>query len=866
MILPSRRSMPLVPGAGAARRSITSLLLLGVILLALPALSAAQQSCLPDGDVNQDGRITAADALLAFRQASQAADPPLSACEQVIADVHPVPSAADGMLTAADALCIFRKVLGLASCLDATAGRPVAEAISFQVDPATPYVQYLLMGTDPDGDTLTYELLDDAVGTGYAKAVVGPRSGILYLTVDAGFGGEILLQYRVTDGRLFSEPAAIEILVEVITGDQGYGSLPIPPEEYAMLASADRAESSVTLPSEMDLSPFFPLPGSQGEQASCVGWATAYALKSYQERLEMGWEFTPNHLFSPAFIYNQLNGGQDRGARIDLALQLIVTQGAATLASMPYDVDDFRSQPSASARQEAAGFRAAASTRINSSRDVRAYLAARTPVVAHLEICENFDDLQGSNAVYNSFVGACEGHAVTFTGYDDNLFGGAFRVLNSWGQDWGDEGYFWLPYDFFRDAVDHAFILTDADNSATSLPVADLPPPPGVLPNLQVRDWNATFDPRPRGKGSLQYTVVNTGPGVVPSGVDVNLMLSEDQTFNSNDYYVVWETIDTELGPGDTVFRDEENPLAFSFPDGLPGGTYWMAVWVDDFNFVAEDAEDDNVSIAESRTTFENALPDLFVRNWYAEWNEGHGDGSLTYRVDNIGNSAAHHEDWDVNLVLSPDEAIGDGNEIYLFFEASDHALEPESYVYRDESNPASFNIYQDIFGDAVPDGTYYMALWVDDLGKVEESNELNNYSLGGDEIRISGPPSQLVAAAGNRQPPPAGAATDVQQEALHLPERRAPNRLYNGLELPAHRVLVREVRIGRTPQGGTSLSLPAHGGSSEAPRSAPLLATDSGEEFPAHAQQQQSADSIIFPVAEAVPMPKNSLGNQGGK
>ena len=865
MIRQSRRSLPFVLGEGAARRSITSLLLLGLILLALPALSAAQQACLPDGDVNQDGRITAADALLAFRQALQAADPPLSACEQVIADVHPVPTAADGNLTAADALCIFRKALGLASCLDATAGRPVAEAVSFQVDPATPYIEYLLVGTDPDGDPLTYELLDDPVGTGYAKAVVGPRSGILYLTVDAGFAGEILLQYRVTDGRLFSAPAAIQILVEVIAGDQGYGSLPIPPEEYALLASADRAGSSVALPPQMDLSPYFPLPGNQGEQSSCVGWATAYALKSYQERLEMGWAFTQNHIFSPAFIYNQLNGGQDRGSRIDLALELIVAQGAATLASMPYDVDDFRSQPSASARQEAAGFRAAASTRINSSRDVKAYLAARTPVVAHLEICENFDDLQGPNAVYNSFVGTCEGHAVTFTGYDDSLFGGAFRVLNSWGQDWGDEGYFWLPYRFFRHAVDHAFILVDADNSAPSFPVVDLPPPPGVLPNLQVRDWNATFDPRPRGKGVLHYTVVNTGPGVAPGGADVNLMLSEDRTFNSNDYYVVWETIESELGPGDNAFRDEDNPLAFSFPDGLPGGTYWMAVWVDDFNFVEEAAEDDNVSIAESRTTFENALPDLFVRNWYAEW-DGHGDGSLTYRVDNIGNSPAHHGDWDVNLVLSPDEVIGDGNEIYLFFEASDHALEPESYVYRDESSPASFNIRRDIFGESVPAGTYYMALWVDDLGNVEESNELNNYSLGGDEIRISGSPSQLVAAEGNRESPSADPRTPVQQRDLYLPERRVLNRLYNGLVLPERRVLVREVHIERTPQGGMSLSLPADGDSSDAPRSAPLLATDSGEEFPAHAQHQQSADSIIFPVAEAFPMPKNSPGSQGGK
>ena len=76
----------------------------------------ARQACQPDGDVDQSGDVTAADALLAFQQALGLAD--LDACQFTIADVFPLPSMQDGDITASDALCIFQKALSLPSCLD----------------------------------------------------------------------------------------------------------------------------------------------------------------------------------------------------------------------------------------------------------------------------------------------------------------------------------------------------------------------------------------------------------------------------------------------------------------------------------------------------------------------------------------------------------------------------------------------------------------------------------------------------------------------------------------------------------------------------------------------------------------------------
>ena len=46
------------------------------------------------------------------------------------------------------------------------------------------------------------------------------------------------------------------------------------------------------------------------------------------------------------------------------------------------------------------------------------------------------------------------GHAVCAVGYDDAKQ--CLIVRNSWGADWGDHGYFYMPYAFASDAANDA--------------------------------------------------------------------------------------------------------------------------------------------------------------------------------------------------------------------------------------------------------------------------------------------------------------------------------------------------------------------------------------------------------------------------
>ena len=149
--------LPFVLAQRTACRSFTFLVLLALMVIGLPAFSGAQQTCQPDGDVDRNGNVTAADALLAFQQALSLAQ--LSGCELSIADVFPLPATPDGAVTASDALCIFQKALGLPSCLDPLPSPnepPMADVGSDQTVDAGTIVTLSGTADDTDGTIVSY--------------------------------------------------------------------------------------------------------------------------------------------------------------------------------------------------------------------------------------------------------------------------------------------------------------------------------------------------------------------------------------------------------------------------------------------------------------------------------------------------------------------------------------------------------------------------------------------------------------------------------------------------------------------------------------------------------------------------------------
>src|SRR5262249_31635803 len=115
-------------------------------------------------------------------------------------------------------------------------------------------------------------------------------------------------------------------------------------------------------PARVLLTEFLPPIQSQGKQNSCVGWATAYYTYSYSVADQR--KLTPEQIrqakfqFSPAFVYNQINKGKDEGSHLFQAFELLRKQGCSSLAEMPYNQQDYTTQPGDAARQRSERYRA----------------------------------------------------------------------------------------------------------------------------------------------------------------------------------------------------------------------------------------------------------------------------------------------------------------------------------------------------------------------------------------------------------------------------------------------------------------------------------------------------------------------------
>jgi hypothetical protein len=237
----------------------------------------------------------------------------------------------------------------------------------------------------------------------------------------------------------------------------------IAPEHEVKSIPVVLGAKSFSLVPRVDLTNEMPPVGNQGGQGSCASFAIVYHHRTQLEYHERHWDLTdPHHQFSPAFVYNQVNGGGDNGSSWN-NMQLICESGVASLADCPYHDNDPVSWPSESAYSHAipfrtkdwAWFRTYDTTALNM---IKQLLSNGSTSCLSISVWPNFDHIEQHDYMYcaSDREGIKRGdHMVTFVGYDDTLTThdgtGAFRMINSWGPGWGQAGYFWMSYEAVMD-------------------------------------------------------------------------------------------------------------------------------------------------------------------------------------------------------------------------------------------------------------------------------------------------------------------------------------------------------------------------------------------------------------------------------
>ncbi len=228
------------------------------------------------------------------------------------------------------------------------------------------------------------------------------------------------------------------------------------------------------LPSAVDNTANFPPPGHQGTQGSCTAWAVGYALASSQEGLKRGWSMNTNtHWFSPAFVYNQLCADNVSGINISDAMTLIIEQGICPLTYFSYSDTDWTTQPTAIQSAAASLYKPSSLATISGLDMIKYFLSNGNGVIIGINVYPDFDNINSTNQIYDTVSGTSRGaHAICLIGYDDSMGNGAFKFINSWGTEWGLNGYGWIAYDLalnadvnmHKNAAAYVFFHSQTDN------------------------------------------------------------------------------------------------------------------------------------------------------------------------------------------------------------------------------------------------------------------------------------------------------------------------------------------------------------------------------------------------------------------
>jgi hypothetical protein len=239
----------------------------------------------------------------------------------------------------------------------------------------------------------------------------------------------------------------------LIFDDEGY--LRLPPKPPVVTQRALR-----NLPTRVSYESYCPRPADQGPYSTCLAFALGYYFRTIMEAKRAGLT-DPARItamaFSPAYLYEAAKRPGDpycrNGLRLDEAVQVLIEQGIVPLRSLTYPACG---RSTGALQPQARPYRLAESQRIVSQHDspaekvsrLKNALAEGLPIVVSVQPTRSFETLQSDLwQPVSKEPSKSSGHAVCVLGYDDTKYGGAFRVVNSWGTDWGQGGFCWIRYD-----------------------------------------------------------------------------------------------------------------------------------------------------------------------------------------------------------------------------------------------------------------------------------------------------------------------------------------------------------------------------------------------------------------------------------
>lgn len=238
-----------------------------------------------------------------------------------------------------------------------------------------------------------------------------------------------------------------------------------------------------SLPPAVDLRKWCSPIEDQGELGSCTANA-GVGLLEYFERRAFGKHLDASRLFLYKITRDLLNRKGDQGAYLRSTMKSMVLFGIPPERYWPYVIEHFDTEPTPFCYAFAANYKSIQYYRLDPAGtkpslvlvNVRQALAAGLPAMFGFSVYSSLPGAgEGGDIPFPQDGDRLEGgHAVVAVGYDDNRkIGrekGALLIRNSWGKEWGEKGYGWLPYAYIeQELADDFWSLVKADYVDTEL-------------------------------------------------------------------------------------------------------------------------------------------------------------------------------------------------------------------------------------------------------------------------------------------------------------------------------------------------------------------------------------------------------------
>lgn len=202
----------------------------------------------------------------------------------------------------------------------------------------------------------------------------------------------------------------------------------------------------------VDLRSHCPPVYDQGELGSCTANAIAGAYEFDEMKEKEKNTFTPSRLF---IYYGEraMEGtiSEDAGAEIRDGIKFINQVGVCPESMWPYDITKFAIKPPQNCYNVCSNHKCTSYKKVvQNLQQLKQCLINGYPFVFGIMVYESFESdavaKTGKVPMPQPNEQLLGGHAVMCVGFDDNKQ--VFIVRNSWGPNWGDKGYFYLPYKY----------------------------------------------------------------------------------------------------------------------------------------------------------------------------------------------------------------------------------------------------------------------------------------------------------------------------------------------------------------------------------------------------------------------------------